>query len=733
MLIVKVALPIPLINTFDYVIIEYDNILSGIRVKVPFKNKEYIGIIVDIYTNKNNFFKKKLKKVIKILDKKPLFSKDIWSMLLWSVNYYHYPIGKILFYSLPILLRKENFFKKEKPLEWYFLNKKSNIDLTKLKNAPKQKKALLRLIKGPLKKNQINKLGFSKKIFQELENKKLCYIKFLSLKNDIYISIFKKKYNNLFLKKNNNFDLKDFFKKINKFSVWLLSQNIFYIKIKMYLIILKKIFLKKKQVLFLVPKISLILQIFNILNKYFSISIAIFHSKINKKKQLSIWLKVKNGKYCVVIGTKSALFIPFKKLGIIIVNEEHDFLYKQQNGWLYNARDLSILRARIKNIPIILDSITPSLETLYNIKKKKYNKFYFFNLKDKSYFYKKKLINIKKKILINGISNELLKKIKKHIFFGNQVLILLERKKFSKILFCCKCNYILKCLLCNNNYNLHKYNKKLYCYNCNFQEKIFKTCPQCLSKKFIKVEIGTKQIEKFLKIKIPKIPIIRIDKDKFFCQKKIKENLKKIKENKYRILIGTNSLVKEYYFPYVTLVGILDIDNMLFSNDFRSSEKFSQIYTQISLKSSQIKKKEILLQTNYPNHPLLIKLLKLKYKEFSYIILKERFLTMLPPFIYHILFYSEDSYNIFSKSFLKKIKNLLNKNIFIKKNFFRVIGPIPAFSFKINGKFRWNLLISGHNRIHLNYLIKKNLKFILKLPEIKKVKWIIDVDPISIK
>ncbi|WWO98668.1 MAG: primosomal protein N' [Candidatus Dasytiphilus stammeri] len=671
MLIVQVVVSLSITEYFDYIVPPNLKPIIGTRVNVPFGNRNIIGIIVNIL-NKSSICIKDLKNINYIIDTESLFQKELWTVLVWAANYYHYPLGKVLFYSIPILLRNGQKLPEVYP---------STIFNSQLTN---------------------NNTSIINKIEQTF---------FLNYEQKTAIT--------------------NICKITDNFTAWLLAGITGSGKTEVYLNIVSHIVNTGHQVLILVPEISLIPQTITRFKKRFNVPIEIVHSGLNNKKRLEVWMRVRTGEVPIIIGTRSAIFTPFVNLGIIIIDEEHDTSYKEQKGWKYQARDLAVLLAKNKNIPIVMGSATPSLETLYNVKLGKYKCLHLKQRAGKANWYTQNIIDLKKSPVSEGISSVLKNKITVHLQHNNQVLLFLNRRGFSTSIICKNCGWIAECKYCDHSYTYHKEYKYLHCHYCNRKTSLPEKCKKCGIKNLIPLGIGTEKIERKLKKIFPNIPIWRIDRDTISHKNTIECNLTKILSGGPQILIGTQMLAKGHHFPNITLVALLNVDGALFSGDFRSSERFAQLYTQIAGRAGRGKKGgEVILQTYHPNHPWLQKLLYQGYNCFANEALKERKIVFLPPYSNHVLIRAEDKNNNYAKIFLNYIRNIFNFSALTDAQLL-IMGPIPALQSKRNGKYRWQLLLQHPMRIKLQQIIQSNLKKIYSLPKLTKVKWTIDVDPIE--
>ncbi|WMY95342.1 MAG: primosomal protein N' [Arsenophonus sp.] len=689
MTIVKVALPIHLMRTFNYKLPSNFPIpKKGCRVLVPFGLCIYIGIVI---THKKNNIENnlKLEYIKKILDEKSLFSDNLWSLLMWGYQYYHYPIGKVLFYALPILLRHEKKTTNVLKYQWTFKKKNKEFKLKSIYTSKKQKKSDL------IKNWHLNlKIPITKR----LNTKQL-----------------------------------DAINKINAnqaFKVWLLIGSTGSGKTEVYLNVITKLLNKGQQILILMPEISLILKTITEFKKRLNIPIDVLHSSLSNTEKFTIWLRTKKGQNAIIIGTRSALFTSFYNLGLIIVYSEHNNSYKQQEGWCYHARDLAIVLAKKANIPIILGTETPSLESLYNIEKGKYHRLDLTHeTTDKKVI--QNLITLKGQPLKYGMSKLLIQSIRNHLKENNQIILFLNRRGYSPTLICHHCGWIAKCLRCEKYYTVYLDKDQIRCHHCNTQKPIPTKCLLCHSNHLFPFGLGTEKLEEAIKKLFPTIPVTRIDKDttRFISKNKLETNTYK---KGTHIFIGTEILTRKYHFPHVTLVALLNADYPLFSNDYRATEKFAQIYTKISrYAANETKAGEVILQTYYPDNPLILTLLKKGYNEFAKETLKERCSVFLPPYTNHIMIRSEGYHKQSAIIFLQKLReNIMEKHNNHDKNFF-VIGPIPALLSKRVGRFRWQLLLQHPSKSYLKIILSKILPATITSLESYKVKWTIDVDPIK--
>ncbi|CUX95631.1 Primosomal protein N' [Candidatus Mikella endobia] len=731
MLIVNVALPVPIARTFDYLLPDNTAPVVGGRVLVPFGHRQAIGIVISIKEHKELTISK-LKTISKVIDNQSLFSNSLWRILNWAIRYYHYPVGRVLFHALPILLRQGKPAEIT-PLWQWVATEQGHSTLPKSLKVPKQQQALLILLQGPVYCNQVKKLQLINTTLEELRNKGLCDLRLQKKKSYDWRPKFSvnNEWRHLYLNTEQSLAVNSIRSEDDRFFVWLLAGITSSGKTEVYLTVLEHILAKGKQALVLVPEINLTPQTIVRFRKRFNAPVEVLHSELKSSEKLNVWLQAKSGECAIVIGTRSAIFTPFAKLGMIIIDEEHDSSYKQHEGWRYHARNLAICRAKEENIPIILGTATPSMETLYNVQQKKYRQLTLSKRAGKAKPTEQQLLDIKGLPLIHGLSAPLLEKMRVHLQVDNQVMLFLNRRGFAPSLLCHGCGWSAECKHCDHSYTLHQQQRQLLCHYCNSQRTLPHQCYQCGSTKLIPIGLGTEQLETALKNIFPKVPVTRIDRDTTKRKGTLEIYLAKIQHGGARILIGTQMLAKGHHFPDVTLVSLLDVDGALFSSDFRATEHFAQLYTQVAGRAGRADKcGEVLLQTHHPDHPLLQTLLNNGYMDYANQILKERSQAGLPPFKTHILFRADDHDNQQAGLFLDKIRQVLESSP-LRDNSLWLMGPIPALVPKRGGRFRWQLLLSHPLRPQLQRFITANLPLINNLYQNRKVKWSLDVDPLD--
>jgi len=494
-------------------------------------------------------------------------------------------------------------------------------------------------------------------------------------------------------------------------------------KTEVYLQVIQQVLLKQKQILVLVPEISLTPQTIQHFRERFNTPIMALHSGLSERKRLDAWILAAAGDIRIVIGTRSALFTPLPELGLIIVDEEHDLSFKQQEGFRYHARDLAIKRAQLTHIPIILGSATPALETLFKAEQGKFTHLKLERRVGSAELPQFEIIDIRKQILEQGLSSALLQEMRTHLSKGNQVMLFLNRRGYAPVLMCHACGWLVNCKRCDMRMTYHNEKNRLLCHHCESQKHKVKQCEICQGPLEL-VGIGTERLEQTLTKNFPSYSVVRIDRDSTRRKGMLEQRLSEIKIGMHPILIGTQMLAKGHHFPNVTLVGIVDADSGLFSSDFRGIERMGQLLIQVAGRAGRAEKAgKVLLQTHHPDHPLLHQLFHDTYQGFATSLLKEREQAMLPPYAYFALFRAEAFDEEDSMAFLQQVKAVMQplKNV-------HILGPIPAPMPRRAGKYRVQLLIQSIHRPLLHRFLTQSLVDIEKIRLKNRVRWSLDID-----
>ena len=726
--IVRVALAVPLPRFFDYLYAPDLTPIVGARVLVPFGSQKRVGIVVDLPAS-SDVAKEKLKPIIDVLDADSLFNSTTWDWLAWSANYYRAALGDVLFQALPVKLRNgESAVKNDRTFGRITGLGKQALKSGELKRAKKQIEALNLLLMQNLEKgnNEISSAVWSalkgKDYIEEIivpsEQKSWQQ----ALGNNPLVNLD----NRLTLNKQQALAFSQLLFQ-EGFNVWLLEGVTGSGKTEIYLQYIEEVLKKGKQVLVLVPEIGLTPQTVRRFQARFNVEIDVLHSNLNDTQRLNVWERARTGQSAIVIGTRSALFTQFSDLGLIILDEEHDGSFKQQDGWRYHARDLGIVLAQKLNIPILLGSATPSLESVNNVQNGKYHHLVLSKRAGNATALRQFVIDLKHQRIQNGLSEPLLQRMQEHLEKGNQVLLFLNRRGFAPVLLCHECGWIDECHHCEKPYTYHQHQRVLRCHHCGAQKTVPMQCGHCGSTHLVTTGLGTEQLEETLKARFPQYNIARIDRDSTARKGKLEGYLEDIQQGKSQILIGTQMLAKGHHFPNVTLVALVNVDNALFSLDFRAEERLAQLYVQVAGRSGRAEKQgEVVLQTHYPDHPLLTTLLEKGYQAFAEETLKLRHNMGLPPFSFQALFKAQCRHSEEAENALSQLASFFYEQ---KIEGLQVLGPIPAPFSKKAGQYRWQLLLQHASRKQLQAALSRYSPELIKSSQ---VRLILDVDPLDL-
>lgn len=705
-----------------------ETFVKGDRVLVPFGNRSLIGVVLDV-SDKSDVESSKLKAITARLSVDTRLTASQVDFLSLCARYYHHPIGDVVTQALPVLLRQIKPVDLSPPACWLQnpeLSEQQFTDLkASLKSSAAKQIALLELIceHTELTWPEIRMAGYSKTQLNALLKKNLI------IEQAVKQQAFKceKSSINDADKPQLSVEQALIVSSINQqligFSCHLIDGITGSGKTEVYLQIIEQVLLQDKQVLVLVPEIGLTPQTLSRFEKRFRVPVALHHSALTDNERLQTWHQTKQGRAAIIIATRSGVFSPMCNPGIIIIDEEHDGSLKQQEGFRYHARDVAILRARQLDIPIVLGTATPSLETLQNALSGKYQYHQLTERAGKSSLASIKLIDMAKQQVEYGLSGSLKHEMQATLARGEQVLLFLNRRGFAPAISCSECHWICECQRCNKPYTLHQSQGLLVCHHCASQKRVMRQCESCGSVRIKPLGQGTEQLEQRLVELFPDYSAVRIDRDSTRRKGELAKLLQQVTDKEHQILVGTQMLAKGHHFPDVTLVAVLDIDGALFSYDFRAPEHMAQLLVQVSGRAGRESKPgQVLVQTQFPEHPLLQDLVNNGYQHFARYELMERQQAFIPPFGFQALFRAEANYPSTPHAFLSQVCNHHFEQCLVS-------GPIAAAQGKKAGKYRFHLLLQAKERKNLHQAVHQVLANIANNELQNKVRWSVDIDP----
>lgn len=733
-MILRIALPTPLHRLFDYTVpasLADTTILPGCRVKAPLGRRELIGIVIEC-TDHSEVPLKKLRPITELIDKEPVLDDGMRALGLWSARYYGHPIGDALQQMLPIPLRKGRPA-EQAPLELWRIRDVDNAE-SLLGRAHRQRE-LYELIKTHaegLSREAIRLAELNPQHLKPLAEKGL--IESFTIvpnesRNPLPENILHEPELTL------NSDQKNALETItgtDGFRTFLLYGVTGSGKTEVYLQAIANILRQNKQVLILVPEIGLTPQTVARFKARFNLPIQLLHSNLTDQQRLLAWLNARNGNARIIIGTRSAIFTPFHDLGLILVDEEHDSSLKQQEGFRYHARDLSLLRAQRLNIPVILGSATPSLESIQNARSGRYTLLQLHERAGGAQPPHFNLLDIRQQPLETGLSQTLINTMHTHLGRGMQVLLFLNRRGFSPALTCHDCGSIIDCSRCDAHMTLHRNPPRLHCHHCERTTPIPLQCPTCGSTNLKPTGIGTERVEDTLNAQFPDVPVLRVDRDSTQRRDSLDEIMTQVHSGEPCILLGTQILAKGHHFPKVTLVAILDADAGLFSADFRGMEKTAQLIVQVAGRAGRADHPgEVVLQSNHCDHPMLTALIREGYLSFAEHELALRSHARLPPFSYQIRLHAEAPRDGWAEAFLGLVRRDLQSHLRQINSPIQLSGPFPAAMERRAGMVRADLLLTAPQRVPLQQLLPQLIAQLEGTNSGHRVRWTIDVDPVG--
>ena len=499
-------------------------------------------------------------------------------------------------------------------------------------------------------------------------------------------------------------------------------------KTEVYLQVMHEVLKQGKQVLVLVPEIGLTPQTVARFKFRFHCDVALLHSGLNDSKRLQAWQHAQTGKASIVIGTRSAIYTPLPRLGLIILDEEHDLSYKQQEGFRYHARDVALYRGHLQQCPVILGSATPSIDSYHLVESGKLHLLELNQRAGVARLPKMHVIDLKVAKKQHGISQPLIEQIRQTLERKEQVLIFLNRRGYAPVLICESCGWQANCPHCDAHFTVHSQPYHyLHCHHCGTIHRLPEHCPECQQHTLKSLGAGTAKVEQHLNELFPHHDVIRVDRDSTSRVGSWQKIYDRIQQNKPTILLGTQMLAKGHHFPHVTLVAILDIDAGLLSVDIRAPERTAQLIVQVAGRAGRGEHKgSVYLQSLRPDHPMLTTLIEHDYRTVAKHMLAERKIALLPPYRYAALVRVESKDREYSQQFLSEIAQQFRA---MATDSVDIWGPIPAPMERKAGRYRAHMVILSADRAKLHFYLRQWWQQVVHLPRQHQLRLSIDVDP----
>ena len=702
--VVRIAVPVPLRKAFDYAIPVGDPAPAvGARVRVPFGNRTLVGICIDA-DPKAPFAD--AKPLLEVLDERSILSGDVHRLALWLAGYYHHPLGEVFAAMLPNAALKGVPLRLRTEEIW----RRSGDAAPDLSRAGRQRALLAFLDRngGWASGKAIRAAGFTSAMIAALVRKGA-------------IEAGERRFDAEqppTLTADQGAAVEDYRQRLEAFSPNLLEGVTGSGKTEVYLRVIADVLNHNRQVLVLVPEIALTPQTLARFRRRYGIT-DVMHSGLSDQERLNAWLRCRDGEARILIGTRSAVFTPFRQLGLIVVDEEHDASFKQQGRLRYSARDLAVKRARDLGIPLILGSATPSLESLENVRCGRYRRQRLSQRATGAAMPRMRILDIRGHPLREGLSHPLTARIEQHLDAGGQVLVFLNRRGYAPVYLCAGCGWQAACSRCDARLTLHQGRRRLACHHCGAEHPIAEACPSCGGAHLMAVGAGTERTEAGLRERFPGASLIRIDRDTARSHRRLEEGLAKIGRGEPGILVGTQMLAKGHHFPNITMVAAVNADAGFLSADFKAPERTAQLLIQVAGRAGRANRPgEVWIQTLQPGNPALRRLIEEGYASFAAHELAIRRSAGLPPARHMALVRAAAADPASPAAFLAKLKAMLPADL-------EVLGPAPAQMQRLANRHRFQLMLLADRRGPLH----RGLEAIAGVAAPRGLRWEIDVDP----
>lgn len=718
---VRIALNRPLRRLFDYERPDGMVLTRGQRVRVPFGRQTLTGLVAD--TNGTPPEGLTLKPVSQALEPWPALPDETVALLQWASHYYQHPLGECLFTAMPPALRRGRPAERPAPMVWRYTGSGATLPAS-----AHRQKALLDWLKdqlGNVADSTLRAAGFQRTQIDALANKQWITRADPAARQAAHVADATPAPGCRPTLTPAQAEAASQLPAVNAgFSATLLYGVTGSGKTELYLHYLKTHLGDQDQALVLVPEINLTPQTVARFQKYFGDRIVVWHSALNDTDRLDTWLKVRHGEPVILVGTRSAVLLPFTRLRALVVDEEHDTSYKQGDGFRYSGRDLAVYRAHLNRCPVILGSATPSLESVHNARTGKYRLVRLEQRAGPARPPTLSLLDIRSRPLEGGLSRPALSAIRDVLARGEQALVFVNRRGFAPVMMCFDCGHLMECPRCDSRLTYHRRDRAMRCHHCDFQCAARDTCPHCQSERFKPVGQGTERTEDTLAEAFPDTPVVRVDRDSTQRKGSIQQILDKVNSGAPCVLVGTQMLAKGHDFPNVTLVVVVNADGGLFSVDFRAPEQLTQTLIQVSGRAGRAEKPgRVLIQTCHSDHPLLRALCSDAYLDIADRLLAEREQGLFPPFRHMAIVRAEADTMARSLALLDQLKPL------VPAGNVECWGPLPALIARRADRHRAQLVLLSHQRGHLNAALSGLCQHLDQQRLPSAVRWMVDVDP----
>lgn len=719
--IVHVCIPNARRDYFDYYAGDDDVPLLGARVWVPFGTKRRMGVVVGYGEREHSEFV--MKTILETIDPESLLPEPVLRLCHWVSRYYQTPLSEVIPLALPKQFRDGREY--ESIVEFnYKLAVSPEIAYGLVSLRAKRQRALIDVfINTPtLSQAAISAEGFPPAVCKTLLANGVIQ---MTPQDPSLSPVLRTRPLELNLEQAHT--VEQISLSLNAYHCFLIDGVTGSGKTEVYLQVIAKVLSAGKQVLILVPEIGLTPQLLSRFSARFHEPMAVMHSHLNDTERRRAWQQARDGHVKLVIGTRAAVFTPMPDLGLIVIDEEHDTSFKQMDRVRYSARDTALMRAFTADIPIILGSATPSLESLHNSVQGKYT---LLQLNQKAVSrvpLRYQLLDMRNQTLHEGLASQTVHIIREHLERQHQVLVFINRRGFSPILLCHQCGWMADCRACDSHLTVHRTSGKLACHHCGLIQNMPRQCSQCNGTTLIPIGAGTQRIYDYLATQFPETSMLRIDRDEVQKKHALNACLDKINRGEAQLIVGTQMLAKGHHFPKLTLVVVVDADNGFYNQDFRATERLGQLLTQVAGRAGRENDAgHVVIQTHLPQHPLLNLLIQQGYGPFAESLLTLREKALLPPYSHMALLRAQSKTLPKLLHFLHAIKQHLHPTGIT------LLGPAPAPLARKAHHHRMQLLIQSPTRQRREHALQFMREAIHQYKLDKSIEWTIDVDPMDL-
>jgi primosomal protein N' (replication factor Y) len=733
--ILAVAVDAPLRRLFDYrapAQCDPATLRAGQRVWVPFGRRKAVGVIVEL-RDQSDVPEQRLKSALAVIDDDPVLDPALLDLLRWSAEYYRHPPGEVIAAALPVALRSgtDAVATAER---WTLSTAARTGDAEPIGPRASKLRAVVELLaaQGAAGAAELTALSVRwRDQVRELE-KRGWVVRTREAAAPVAAppaALEAARAIGPELTPEQSRAVTAIEAACGGYAPFVLHGVTGSGKTEVYLRAIAAVVARGQQALVLVPEISLTPQLVARFAERFPGPLALLHSGLTDSDRLQAWRAARAGLAPVVIGTRSAVFAPLARPGLIVVDEEHDASYKQQDGFRYSARDLALARAQRLGVPVVLGSATPSLESLERIRAGRAQRLDLPNRTAGAQPPTLHLVDLRAHAETQGMATPTVLAMRRHLDAGGQVLVYLNRRGYAPTLFCPGCGWVAPCPRCDARLTVHQRERSLDCHHCGTHRPIPEICPDC-GEPVKPVGQGTERIEETLATLFPACALERIDRDAMRRRGSLEAALKRIHDGEVRILVGTQMLTKGHHFPLVTLVVVLNADQGLFGTDYRAAERLAQTIVQVAGRAGRAERPgEVLIQTEYPQHPLLQQLVSGGYDAFANAALREREQAHWPPFARVATLRAEAPGREAPFAFLELARQLV---VDCGVAGVEVLGPAAAPMERRAGHFRAQLLLHAASHAPLQRLLARWVPLLEEAPGARKVRWALDVDPLEL-